>query len=168
MKTNIFIVLALAVIALAYTYGADRGFFSSAPQFEQTDIKPEPGKLVPDFSFTTINGQKHSLFEFKGKRVLVHFWASWCAPCLKEFPSLLAYAKKEKAVVIALSHDTTDGAIERFLKKMESPLPETLYVARDYNSHIAEKQYGTFKLPETYVIAPDMTLTKKISGAQEW
>jgi cytochrome c biogenesis protein CcmG/thiol:disulfide interchange protein DsbE len=167
MKINILITLFLGFLALIYTYAADHGWWQ-AKNIHVASAKPEPGKTVPDFTFTTIGGKTGALSDFKGRKVLLHFWASWCAPCLKEFPDLLAYAKKEKVAVIALSHDTTDGAIERFIDKIKTPLPQDFFIARDVEKKIAEDMYGTFKLPETYMIAPDGTLIEKISGAQTW
>lgn len=168
MKTNLLILLVLAAAAFLYTAGSDHGWFDSRQPDTAPTARPEIGKMVPDFSFTAKDGKTYTLADFKGRGILIHFWASWCAPCVTEFPELIEYARKNRLTVIALSLDTTDGAMDRFLKRLKRPLPETIYIARDADKHIAENLYGTFRLPETYLVGPDLVLKEKIAGAKNW
>lgn len=79
-------------------------------------------KPVPALSFTDIGGKELSLADFKGKLVVVNLWATWCAPCVKEMPSLgRMYAKlRDKGVaLLAISQDRGGAkAVTPFLEKL--------------------------------------------------
>ncbi len=76
------------------------------------------GKLAPAIAFNGPAGEPTSIAEFKGTPVLVNLWATWCAPCVKELPTLQALKVRQKAklAVIAISQDMTDSAsVDDFL-----------------------------------------------------
>lgn len=170
MKTNIAI---LIIIALA-TYGLTL-------YFGQTEIKTVPIKTkttpllneqIPSFSFTTLDGKTHAIENFKDKIIILNFWASWCAPCVKEFPLLLnaAHENKNDLVLIALSSDIDENAIHNFIKKMKTKHDlkfnaDNIFIAFDENQAITADIFGTFKLPETILIAPNQTMRHKFIGA---
>lgn len=123
-----------------------------------------------DFSFRTMDGTAHKLSDFRGKIVILNFWASWCAPCVREFPTLLNAAEQNKgrAVLIALSYDLNDPAMMRFLETMkkkghnwEKP---HIYIARD-DQDIAGKLFGTTQFPETFIIDGAGQIRDKFIGA---
>jgi thiol-disulfide isomerase/thioredoxin len=77
-----------------------------------------PMAPAPEVSATTVNGEKFSLADFKGKYVLLDFWASWCAPCAEEMPAVIEAAKKfeNNLVVIGISTDNTLEELVEFTK----------------------------------------------------
>ncbi len=125
-------------------------------------------KHAPGFSFTALDGKAHDLKDFKNKVVILNFWASWCAPCVKEFPRLIAAAKNNPNVVLlALSSDMNEQAVKKFLKKQNfSWKSPNIHIALDKND-VSGKLYKTFQLPETYIISPDQKIRAKLVGA-EW
>lgn len=107
---------------------------------------------------------------YKEKFLVVHFWATWCAPCAKEFPQLLELTDKLssnsdiKFLFIAVNDDVI--AIKKFLKKFPQLSKNSVILLDKENMH--QKRFGTYRLPETYVFGKDKQLIRKFSGAQDW
>lgn len=176
MIKNILILLILILSGVGYTFWTDQGGrqIAAPPQTveeKKTDVT-SPKHMAPDFSFTDLKGRKFTLSNFRGKAVVLNFWASWCAPCVIEFPQMLALAgKNEKdSVFIFLSQDDDRADIDRFLKKQMKALPQkNVIIAKDENKKIAQDLFQTFKLPETYLIDRKGIIRDKIIGADiEW
>ena len=125
-------------------------------------------KGVPPISSQTIDGRAITLEEFKGKIVILNFWASWCEPCVAEFPSLQNLIRhfKGEIVMLALSGDYEEPDIRTFLKAF-NVVEKDIHVIWDRDQAIA-KSYGTFKLPESYIIDREGRLIRKISGVDKW
>ena len=123
---------------------------------------------VPDFTLKTLDGRKVSLSDYRGRIAVVNIWATWCAPCVKEFPSLqgLVKAMGGKVVVIAVSYDRTREDIETFIKAFGG-VPENFLVVWDQEK-ITTRIFGTDVLPETYIISQQGKLIRKIAGETTW
>ena len=68
------------------------------------------GKMAPDFNLTDINGKRHILSDYRGKDVMIIFWAMWCRPCIMEMPHLIELRKttdEDKLAILAISYITT-------------------------------------------------------------
>jgi thiol-disulfide isomerase/thioredoxin len=93
---------------------------AAAPEGQVKGVdRTHKGKAAPAVSFNDPDGNEASLSDFAGKPTLVNFWASWCAPCIKELPTLdqLARAESGKLNVVAISQDDAPHAsVEAFLK----------------------------------------------------
>lgn len=142
---------AAAIFALILT-GCDRG---SHPE--------QLGTRAPMFA---LNDGAHSvdLNKLHGHVVLLNFWASWCAPCLEELPSLEQLQRDLPQVqIIAVSTDDDADAYERFLKQHSV----SLLTVRDAEQR-SNAMYGTFRFPETYVIDKRGVIRRKFIGPQEW
>lgn len=170
MIRNIAILLTLIMAAVVYTlfdghlYTGRGSVADTAPAAQESERQK-----APDFAFRTLDGKTHRLGHFIGKPVVLNFWATWCAPCVIEFPAMLQLAQKTDAVFIFLSQDEGDAEIERFIRRYGKDLPlENVYIARDENKMTAQKLYQTFKLPETYLITPNQNIADKIIGLVEW
>lgn len=123
---------------------------------------------VPDFSLTDINGEEIKLSNYRGKVVLLNFWASWCEPCIQEFPSMLKLIEEMKGdvIMLAVSADYEREDIDPFLKAFNVK-SDHIKVMWDKDQEVA-KQYGTFRLPESYVIGKSGELIRKVSVIEDW
>lgn len=123
---------------------------------------------VPDVGPTDLVGNPVSLAQHKGKPVVVHFWATWCAPCAEEFPSLVKFAQKYKdsVAVFAVTVDESKPDIDDFLSAFGFK-ESGIMVIRDPDYALSQK-YGTQKLPESYVLSKEHLLIRKIPTTVNW
>ena len=118
--------------------------------------KPAPALALPAGS--------PSLASLRGRVVVLNFWASWCAPCLEEFPSLETLQKQMPSVtVLAVSFDQDPSAYENFLRKHPFALQSVLETPGR-----SDKAYGVTAPPETYIVDPNGIVRRKFVGAQDW
>ena len=130
----------------------------------RSDKPTQIGTQAPNF--TVSDGQKTvTLSQFRGKPVVLNFWATWCPPCIEEVPSIVAMQKEmgDKVVVLAVSIDVDNDAYTKFTEKR---MPGVLTV-RDGDQKVSSL-YGTFGWPETYIIDPNGIIRRKFIGAQDW
>lgn len=109
---------------------------------------------APEVQFTVIDGRKLSLSDLRGKPVLLTFWATTCAPCLKEEPTLAAlYTELHphglEMVGVAMNYDTP-ARIDDYRRRNNVPYP----IALDLDGTIA-RTFGIKAIPRAFVIAPD-------------
>jgi thiol-disulfide isomerase/thioredoxin len=123
-----------------------------------------------DFKMKTIEGKEHAFSSFKGKIVILSFWASWCGPCVEEFPSMVSLLKQfpEKVVMVAISSDYTVEDINVFFTSLKIPKElSNLFVVWDPDHEISQK-YQIQKLPESFIIGKDQKLLRKVVGSINW
>ena len=130
-------------------------------------VAPKIEKLAPDFTLETPTGKKLSLKDFKGKVVLLNFWATWCEPCKKELPSMqkIYEALNPGGIeVVAISIDRgKKKRVENYIKKYNLTFPVLLDPSQK-----VRKDYFILGLPTSYLIGTDGKLKGFISGAREW
>jgi thiol-disulfide isomerase/thioredoxin len=127
--------------------------------------------IVPNIAFRSLDGDLYNLHDFKGKIVLLNFWATWCAPCIAEFPELLKLAKekKEDVVLIAMSVDEKIESIKPFLERHDFDTNlDNVIIVHDAGKAISQDIFQTSTYPETFTLAPNLTIAKKINGFVEW
>jgi thiol-disulfide isomerase/thioredoxin len=125
-----------------------------------------PGINAPAPDFTIANpGHDVSLHDFRGKVVLLNFWATWCPPCVEEMPSLIALQEKlkDQVIVLAVSVDVDGDAFRAFIRDHHV----TLLTVRDGEQR-SNALYGSFKFPESYVIDRSGKIRRKFIGPQNW
>ena len=128
------------------------------------------GQTAPDVTFTLRDGTEKRLHDLRGRVVIVNFWASWCVPCVVEYPQMLrlAAAMPDKLTLVAVSVDEDVKALDRFITKYGAGT-DNVIIARDPARKIMQGQFQTVQLPESYLIGPDMVLRDKVIGASvEW
>lgn len=153
VRRSVFSLFLLALLpALIVTSGCNRG---GHPR--------QIGRLAPNFS--VIDGSRTvSLDSYRGKVVVLNFWASWCAPCIAEIPSLNQLQKKmPQIVVLGISTDEDPAAYAQFLAN--HPID---YVTIRDGSQQSNHLFGTYRFPETYVIDKQGRIRRKFIGAQNW
>ena len=162
MKRNALVFIALLVAIMA--------MLASGNYIDRTR-KHGPIKLVgnvqgmpaPDFTLTSLDGRKVKLSDFRGKAVLLNFWATWCPPCKEEMPWFEELQRKygnDGLVVVGVALDDSDPAtIAKFASDLGVNYPVLLgtnQVSDDYG----DVQY----LPTTFYIARDGTIVDKMTG----
>jgi peroxiredoxin len=126
---------------------------------------PRIGQNAPDF---TVQDSDHqlTLSQFKGQVVVLNFWASWCAPCVEEMPSLIQMQgklKKNGVTVVGVSIDADEGAYHKFLKDYG-----VNFVAVRDEAQKSARLYGTRGWPETYIIDRSGIVRRKFIGPVNW
>lgn len=131
-------------------------------------IKQMESQGVPEIALSKIDGTPVKLSDYRGKIVIVNFWASWCNPCVEEFPSmikLMAQFNKD-VVVFAVSEDDTREDMQAFMKAMGLPKPGFEIVWDEKKENM--KAWGVEKVPETFLVGRDGKLIRKVLGIENW
>ena len=140
------------VLGITLLAGCDRG--SHPGNID----KPAPEFVVHDGSRTV------DLDKLRGRVVVLNLWATWCAPCIEELPSLLALQRRMPGLaIVAVSMDQDPDVYHRFLIEHHVDL----ITVRDQDQRI-NALYGTAQIPETYIIDRKGILRRKFVSAQDW
>ena len=125
------------------------------------------GDRAPDFRLPSMDGRSIGLADLRGKVVMVHFWATWCPPCVEELPTLAKLYKELKGgdfEMLAVSVDEGgSAAVNAFLRKNGLNLPVLL----DPGGSVSGL-YGTYKFPETYIVDRRGEVRYKVIGPRDW
>lgn len=154
MTTRIIVRTAVLALSLAIAAtGCNRGGYPD-----------QVGARAPNFTIHD-GTQTVSLDQYRGKIVVLNFWASWCPPCLEEFPSLEQLQQQiPNVVVLAVSFDTDADAYHQYLT--DNRLTNmTVVLDTSQKSNLA---FGTTRPPETYIIDKKGIIRRKFIGAQDW
>ena len=154
--------LLFAGIWGAYWYGQSK---QTLPVHIQ-QLKDREKKTV-SLSFYDLSFNKISLADYKGKIVLLNFWATWCAPCVEELPALnnLVQHDPKKLVVLALSNERIDD-IKNFLMAFPDFHPHFIIGSVSREQMLLHFPVRAF--PETYILNPSGRLMEKITGPRKW
>ncbi|MFC4618605.1 peroxiredoxin family protein [Camelliibacillus cellulosilyticus] len=124
------------------------------------------GNQAPDFTLKNFAGKTVNLSDFRGKNVIINFWASWCPPCRAEIPELESYyqSHKNKAFTIlavdVTSTEATVSGVKSFVQKNHMSYPVVLDAEGDVSS-----AYGVMSLPTSYFIDSKGIIKYKVIGA---
>jgi len=131
-----------------------------------SETGPLVGSAAPDFREKATNGQVISLKDYRGKVVLLDFWASWCGPCRREIPNVVSAYRRFKGkgfVIIGVSLDINKSAMESFAREYKMDWPH-IFDGRAWESKIG-RLYGVTAIPATFLIGRDgRILAKDLRG----
>jgi cytochrome c biogenesis protein CcmG, thiol:disulfide interchange protein DsbE len=136
----------------------------SMPSYRQGEPSVA-GRHAAEFTVEA-NGRQVHLADFKGKVVVLDFWASWCPPCVEEAASLNALQQRissQGGTVLGLSWDDDPAAYQKFLTEHGVNFPTYTDSGKKIGTN-----YGTSIIPEVYLITKDGRIARKIVGPQDW
>ena len=130
------------------------------------ELKPWTGGTTPPLVLKDLQGATHDLANYRGKVVLVNFWATWCAPCRDEMPSMQHLKRKlagRPFEVLAINLAESENKVSDFLRRY--PLDFTILL--DRNSE-ARRDWKVKVLPTSFVIGPDGRIRYSVVGELDW
>jgi len=145
---------------------------SQSQQAPQADSKkaserpPMEGLKAPDFTLPTLDGKEVKLSDYAGKIVFLNIWATWCAPCKEEMPSmqkLFELMRGKDFVMLTMSIDEKKETVEAFMKENKLTLP----VALDQQQKVSPL-YRITGVPESYIIDKSGMVIHHLIGPGDW
>jgi cytochrome c biogenesis protein CcmG/thiol:disulfide interchange protein DsbE len=156
-RTDRILQLSIGVLLCVFMYVIFQSIHEHVVQVNDT---------APDFAITADNGRTITRANFGGKLLVLNFWATWCATCIDELPSLDAFQRElgnQGVVVLGVGVDKDEKLYKRFLERTKV----SFLTSRDPDNKLGA-EYGTFKIPETYIINRDGKVVSKIISATNW
>ena len=158
VKTNIEKTQAIENVAL----GSEVDFLATKEGLAE-------GETALDFELTTLEGNTVRLSDYKGKKVVLNFWATWCPPCRAEMPHMQTYyeeqANKENVEILAVNMTNLDHGVDKveaFVEEFSLSFP----IPMDETGDIGTK-YQAVTIPTTYMIDTDGRIQHKIVGPMD-
>lgn len=157
------VMIALAVLLIP------QNSRSHAPEFHGFKmVEFKPSAPAPDFSLPDVAGTKKGLKDFRGRYVLLNFWATWCAPCIREMPSLQKLEDRlrdQSLSVVAVSVDAPGdkSKVERFMRDLDLSFTVLLD-----STFAVQNIYGANELPSTFLIDPNGEIIAAAKGERDW
>ncbi len=152
-------------LAVAFLASAGFGFAGQVRAFgllQEMAGKPQ----APEFALPDLDGETHSMSRYRGKVVIVNFWATWCPPCREEVPSMQrAYKALEGSgvVMLAIHVGGSEEQIWAFLNDMDVTFP----VLIDKGGKTG-RRWPMRGLPTTFVVDPQGRIVLRAIGGREW
>ncbi|MCY7945454.1 redoxin domain-containing protein [Bacillus atrophaeus] len=123
-------------------------FYENYTKKEEVGI--EEGQKAPDFSLKALSGEETSLSDYKGKKVLLNFWATWCHPCRKEMPAMEELQKEHSEIAVVAVNFTSAEKGEKTVKQFADSLHLTFPILIDKSGINAD--YSVLTYPTTYIL----------------
>ena len=157
MKTKVF---ALAALLTLGAYLVARRWIGSSEISRSGIVRTQP--FAPELSLTDLSGQRLELSDYRGKVVILDFWATWCSPCRTENPFLVALQNKYRSQglqVIGISLDDDPEPVRAFYQQFKINYPVAIG-----DANLAERYGGILGLPVNFVIGRDGRIYAKHPG----
>ena len=185
---------SLSVVGLLVAIGFGILYFQAFKKFQaiansgrtETNLADWEGVTTPDFTVTSLDGQKLTLSDLKGKRVVLDFWATWCPPCRKEIPHFIRLANETSRadlVIVGLGTEPAP-ALAAFAKKNGIPypiattdklpapydnipsIPTTFFIDRQGTIQKVAVGYHDYETLKSYAVQPDYAGAPKAKPAR--
>jgi peroxiredoxin len=167
LKDGLLGLLILVAVILLVLRFQKPGLGNPELEINLNQFKPEAGYLAPRFALRNLKGNLEGLDDHSGKVIVVNFWATWCAPCVKEMPSFETLYRRYRSkglTLLAISLDKEDPSkVQEFVDRHKLSFPVLLDT-----EGVAEKLYPSFTIPFTYVIDKQGRVVARIDGAKDW
>jgi thiol-disulfide isomerase/thioredoxin len=142
------------------------GLVLTGPARAAPALAPWGGGAAPELALRDVEGRPHNLAAYRGKVVLINFWATWCEPCRQEMPSIQRLRDRlagKPFAVLAVNVDEPDARVRQFLKQTALDLP----ILMDPNK-VATRGWGVRVLPVTFIVGPDGRVRYRFVGDLDW
>jgi len=158
------LILLLTAVLQAPVAIAEQPATTNDYQLKRLD-KPLP---APDFALQDMDAKQHSLKAYRGKVVLVNFWATWCPPCIREMPSLEKLYQKFRGqpfVLLAINQWEDEERVFEFMGQLET-IP-TFPILFDPQSKVSDA-FGVQGLPSTYILDKQGRIVFRAKGGRDF
>jgi len=158
------VVIAVVGAGVLTRYGLHASFGSARHSVTATTRSSPKAKVAPDFALQALDGRTVKLSDFRGKTVLLNFWATWCAPCRIEMPWLVEFDKQYQSqgldiVGVSMDDSGQETAVAEFIKERNVNYPILIG-----NNEVADLYGGLRFLPQTLLIDPEGNIVKTMYG----
>jgi cytochrome c biogenesis protein CcmG, thiol:disulfide interchange protein DsbE len=160
-------IAARLIVALALVFAA--GAQAAAPAPAKSKFTALPAAAAPALELRDMAGKVHRLSDYRGKVVLINFWATWCEPCRDEMPSLQKLRQRMESqakgsfVVLALNHAENDIRVGTFLRQYPLDFPVLLDPFSE-----AWRAFKPGLLPASFLVGRDGRLRYRVLGELDW
>jgi len=158
-RDPVVIIVVVMVVTLMLVFGIRKSRRASPPAQATTSGM----KMAPDFTLQSLDGKTVHLSDFRGKAILLNFWATWCEPCKVEMPWIVdlqkKYASQGLQVVGVAMDDASPDEITKFTEQMGVNYP--VVIGKD---EVADSYGGLPFLPTTFYIGRDGKIVDKVLG----
>lgn len=163
--------ILFVLVAMATLLAVGAIFYSSWPSEPVAEVElvaPMPVGV----EFATLAGDPFPLERLRGRVILLHFWASWCPPCVKELPSLASLTERMggRLALVAVSNDASAGEARRFLERLPG-LREgggNVFLLHDPGGRITRESFAVYRFPESFVVSKEYGIVRKLVGEVDW
>lgn len=153
----------------AVSEGAEEPPAQEAPPSPSGQTGVNEGDIAPDFTMNTLDGKEAKLSDYRGKKVVLNLWASWCPPCKAEMPHMESYyeknKEKENVEILAVNLTTMEknkDNIQEFVDDYKLTFPILLDETGDVGM-----EYQAYSIPTTYMIDSTGVIQRKIVGPMD-
>ncbi len=130
---------------------------------DEITVGLEIGNAAPDFQLQTLDGSTVKLSDYRGKRVMVNFWATWCPPCRAEMPDLEKFHQNNDVIILAVNLTQTEQSMQE-IKDFVHEFELTFPILLDKNIEVANR-YAIRPIPTSFMIDSNGIIRNKAFGA---
>ncbi|RHW31333.1 TlpA disulfide reductase family protein [Oceanobacillus profundus] len=148
------------------TQEVDKTSVQQVSDEESNEVGIQKGELAPDFELYTLDGEKVKLSDYKGQRVMLNFWATWCPPCRAEMPDMQKFQNNKDVQVLAVNLSETESNPDN-IQKFVDELNLSLTIPLD-NEALVSDEYEVMAYPTTYMIDSNGRIQFVMMGAMNY